>query len=98
MEHLSNELISLRTKLQLRDEQIAQIMRLHLLHKGKLQEAANTVAKGQLTDLGPSVLLPLNNSFRLDFVKLIVSFDSIEATYLLQFALADITSQFGRHA
>jgi hypothetical protein len=80
---LSNQLSILRKELQLRNKQIDQLMHLHIQHKQYLKEAADKAATNMTQlDKIPSVLLALNNSFRHDVVKLIVSLDCIEPTYV----------------
>ena len=81
---LANQLCSMRKQLQLRNKQNDQLMRLYIEHKHRLKAEADR-ASTSVSELNknPPVLFTLNNSFRHDFVKLIVSFDSVEPTYLL---------------
>ena len=81
-EVLSTHIASLREKLAIRDNQIERLMDVYVQHKRGLKEAAREagVHFSQLPE-NPSLLLDLNNSFRHEVVKSIVSLDSVNPTY-----------------
>lgn len=75
------EIASLREKLAIRDNQIGRLVDIYVQHKRRLKQAARE-AEVHFSQLPENPLLhDLNNSFRHEVVKSIVSLDSVNPTY-----------------
>jgi hypothetical protein len=83
VESLSQQLSTLKKELQLRNNQLDQLMHLHIKHKEMIKNAADAAGLDPSElDQAPLILQDLNKSFRHDIVRTIVSINSIKATYI----------------